>query len=77
MPADVTADLNALDAQVTTLVQQAAAMNVTAQVIVTATAAGTTQPMVDNLNTANGTLSTALQAINATRARIIRGRNQP
>jgi hypothetical protein len=63
MPADVTADLNLFDTQVSTLIS-------VASVIVAATAASTTQPMVDNL-------STALQAINATRARIIRGRQQP
>jgi hypothetical protein len=63
MPADVTADLNLFDTQVSSLIS-------VASVIVAATAASTTQPMVDNL-------STALQAINATRARIIRGRQQP
>jgi hypothetical protein len=63
MPADLTADLNLLDAQLTTLIGQVA-------VVVTATAASTTQPMVDNLNT-------TMLAIGATRARLIRARQQP
>jgi len=63
MPIDLSADLNLLDSQLNTLLAQVA-------VVVAATAASTTQPMVDNLNT------TAL-AIGATRARMIRARQQP
>ena len=63
MPADVAADLNLLDTQVTTLI--AAAL-----VVVAATALNVTQGQIDSVNT-------ALLAIGATRARIISGRQQP
>lgn len=63
MPANPQADLDLLDAQLTTLV--AAAL-----VVVAATAASVTQGQVDSLNT-------AMLAIGATRARIIRARNTP
>ena len=63
MPADVTADLNLFDTQVSTLI--AAAL-----VVVAATALNVTQGQIDSVNT-------ALLAIGATRARIISGRQQP